>query len=192
MKTIAQQLWVLGKLSHAGSRRYRDYVIQQLSPICIKMGQHSLYMKSTTGYIFSFIYNCLALLRSILFSHSFCWRWKAYILWTWLPLGEEIGGGLKPPEHRCQRRLKTVLKRVRYEMETHCAEVAAPGRIHRHGSLTGAVLRKEWKLAHGAGGLVQPPAWLTRTRRAQSTGLAFCWVSVLSASVIFYYFQSRL
>lgn len=44
---------MLGKLSHVGSRRYRDYVILQLSPIFIKMGQHIFYMESTTGHSFN-------------------------------------------------------------------------------------------------------------------------------------------
>lgn len=80
LKTVAQQLWVLGKLSHAGSRRYRDYVIRQLSRIFIKMGQHSLYMKSTTGHICNFICNCLALLCSVLFFHSFLCGRKVYFM----------------------------------------------------------------------------------------------------------------
>ena len=65
------------------------------------------------------------------------------MLWTWLPLGEEVRRGLMPPEHGCQRWLKMVLKRVRYEMETSREELVAPGHIQRNCRPTRVVFGKE-------------------------------------------------
>lgn len=134
---------MLGKLSPAGSRRCRDSVIHLLPPVFIKMGQHGLYIKSTTGHIFNFIYNCLHCYAQYC-SHTAFSGGERRVLWTWLPLRNEIGRGLMPPEHGCQRWLKMVLKRVRYEMETSHEELAAPGHIQRNGRLTRVGFGREW------------------------------------------------
>lgn len=158
------------------------------------MGQHSLCIKSTTGHLFNFICNCLALLCSILFSHSFFWRRKVYFMdlaslkrRDWKRFNTSRAWLSKVAKNGAK---ESHVRNGNFSWRTGCSWAHPKALQAEQGGFWESVTG--WCMVGSADGVVQPSAWLRWTSRAQNMELAFCWVSVFSQSVIFCSFQSHL
>lgn len=155
------------------------------------MGQHSLYIKSTTGHLFNFICNCLALLCSILFSHSFFLRRKVYFMdlvslkrRDWKRFNASRAWLSKVAKNGAK---ESQVRNGNFSWRTGCPWAHPKALQAEQGGFWESVTG--WCMVGSADGVVQPSAWLRWTSRAQNMELAFCWVSVFSRSVIFLFFS---